>query len=78
MSYFSFASNSRAQLIAELISCLLNKNSGDKVLKYQIGLTELPVNRENPKHVLGYGHSGGLSVKGENDKVSCWCFLHIF
>lgn len=42
MSYFSFASNSRAQQTAELISYLLNKNSGDRVLKYQISLTELP------------------------------------
>ena len=42
MSNFSFASNSRAQQTAELISYLLNKNSGDRVLKYQISLAELP------------------------------------
>lgn len=42
MSYFSFSSNSRAKQTVELISYLLNKNSGDRVLKYQISLTKLP------------------------------------
>lgn len=75
MSYFSFASNSRAQQTAELISYILNKNSSDRVLKYQISLTELPVKWKNHKN--GYRHSGRPSMKGGNNEgsgnIDCFC-----
>lgn len=68
MSYFSFASNSRAQPTAELISYLLNKNRGDS-FKISNQPNGAPRTMGKPKHNLGCRHGGGPqpSMKSRND-----------
>lgn len=80
MSCFSFASNSRAQQNTELISSLLNKNGGNRVLKYQISLTEVSAKWKNLSTSWAADTAGGHpSVKGGNNKGSCWgCLLTNF
>lgn len=72
MSCFSFASNSRAQQNTELISSLLNKNSGNRVLKYQISLTEVSAKWKNLSTSWAADTAGGHpSMKGRKNKGSC-------
>lgn len=76
-SYFSFASNSRAQQTAGLISYILNENSSDRVLKYQISLTELPAKWKNLSTSRATGAAGDHLWQVEITKVpvniNCVC-----